>query len=153
MRRRTFLAGASALAGGALAGCTGGAAPGGGGPGTTTTPTPTPVPTVTDSQVETVETGCATGDGGATVVREGEQVRVTGRLRTATPCYLARLTDATYDADADRLTVAVTAERDPEAMACVDCVGEVEYEATVTFDGGLPGTVVVTHGGEEVARA
>ncbi|PSQ58060.1 hypothetical protein BRD18_06600 [Halobacteriales archaeon SW_7_71_33] len=48
-----------------------------------------------------------------------------------------------YDAGADALTVTVAVSA--EDGVCATCTGVLEYEATVDFDGGLPGTVRVRH--------
>jgi len=87
---------------------------------------------------------CADGDDRDTAAVEfGDgEVTVVGGVGTPNPCYEASLA-APYDADADeaRVTVAVTAE---DAI-CQSCLGLVQYEAVLEFDGGLPETVTVRH--------
>jgi hypothetical protein len=162
VNRRTLLARTGALGALALAGCLGDGTDDentpadGAGDGDTPTPTPgeptdTPAgPAVTDQSITTVDTRCQTGDATATVSADAEAgvVTVSGSLQTSTPCYRAVLETVSYDAASDALTIDVGAER--TADTCIDCVGAVEYEATVAFADGLPGTVTVSHRGESV---
>lgn len=162
MKRRTLLGRAGALGAFLLAGCVGdGTDPGANGtPDETPTdsPTPTPTsdePTITDQTITTVQSGCHSGDSReharASFDTDAETVTVSGLLQTSTPCYEAALEAVGYDDATDTLSVDVTATSTDEM--CVDCVGAVEYEATVSFTGGTPGTVSVSHQGEGVATA
>ena len=155
VRRRAILSAVGAsLAAGCLdgSGRDGGEDGGDGGPGTDPgTPGP---PSVASTAFDDGEGDCG-GDDAATITSADRTVVVTGRVRTPGPCYGLALAAADYDA-ADALTVVVAVEN-REPGGCVECVGEVPYEARVAFDRGLPGTVVVRHrrGGEtvEVTRA
>jgi hypothetical protein len=64
------------------------------------------------------------------------------------------LAGATYSADQDRVEVRVRTESDGSG-ACQQCIGGIEYEGTVEFDGRLPAKAVVTHDemGESVTAA
>lgn len=148
MQRRELLGSVAALASiGALAGCLSSPGSGGddGGGGTAD-----PTPSITDRNVETTSADCGSG-GEASVEYGDEDVAVTGSLSAPNPCHHAELRSADYDADADRLTVSLAAVENEDAGMCTQCVAAVEYEATVGFDGGLPGSVTVEHDGEEVA--
>ncbi|MFC7132630.1 MULTISPECIES: hypothetical protein [Salinibaculum] len=158
MDRRRFLQQTGALGALAVAGCTSAGDDGGGddgGAGDSPTPTPTATPTplvVTDQSIETVQSGC--GSGAETVSVDTDDgdgvVVIEGRLTTPNPCHVATLKSVAYDADSDTLRVDVGAESTGDV--CIECVGAVEYRATVAFDGGTPSTVTVTHRGESVPR-
>lgn len=148
MRRRPLLAAAAA----GLAGCVGDDA-GGSAPPTSARRGPT----VVDRSLTPGGSSCANSETGtASVAFANATVRVTGTLVTPTPCHGAELRAAAYDPQADELRV-VVAPAAPTTDACVQCLGAREYEATVRFEGGLPGRVVVVHdrsGGERtVAEA
>ena len=125
-----------------------------GGDGTDTpdsaTETPTSAPTGFENpSIETTNTGCAGEDvPNATVGFDPDAIRVTvdGALRTANPCHVASFESTKYRPADDVLQIVVAAKDDPSAEACVQCIGAVEYTATVDLEGGLPGTVVVKHG-------
>ena len=70
-------------------------------------------------------------------------VTVDGVLPVPSPCYTATLADASYDGEADAVTVVVAAKSVKET--CVQCLADASYTATVEFDGGLPSSAVVKH--------
>jgi len=147
MKRRDLLRGAVAAGTvGGLAGCVTDSEPSddgdAGGDDDTTTRAP---PTLVGGDLTSVETDCADGDGDggdAASVEFDDAVDVDGTVETPNPCYDAGL-EHTYDAGTDALTVTVTVSA--EDGVCATCTGVLEYEATVDFDGGLPGTVRVRH--------
>ena len=174
MKRRSLLA---AVAVG-LAGCTGAGAGGDASDGASTdsptptpspspTPTPTPSPspsptphgdpsTMADASLSPLQTcpdeiDVAFDDGPPAVCVRG---CVTGRNGCARPT----LADATYDPDADRLTVVVaTVVETEEGTVCTQALTDLGYEVTVPFgSASLPGEVAVVHddvdGRREVAR-
>lgn len=123
-------------------------------PGTATgTPDDEPSATpsgVADTGLKVTDSGCGTQTDEASVAFDEGTVTVTGTIWGSDACYTAVLSDVSLDGGA--LTVVVAAERDAdEDTACADCIAEVDYQATVTFDGGLPAevTVVHRHGGED----
>ncbi len=153
MDRRQFIRRTSALGALGLAGCTGegnnqgnGDNTGNGDDSPTETSTPEPVE-VTGQSIETVESGCRDGDDKSTSTVETDEasqtVTITGTLATSQPCYEATLSTVEYHTDDAMLNVAVTPESTEEM--CVDCLGMVEYEATIEFSGGVPETVDVSH--------
>lgn len=116
-------------------------------------------PQVADHTFEVTGTRCGEQNAGSLDVRE-RTVALTGRLRTPDPCHGADLSvadsepgDGPDPADAITLLVSPT---EGEEDVCVQCVGEVAYEGTVTFEEAVPEEVVLVHesGGErvEVAR-
>jgi len=104
-------------------------------------------PTLTDESFEMTDAGCGEGDNDATVGFDADAgtVEVSGTIPGADACHVARLVEAGYDADAGSLAVTVESVRRDDAEACADCISEIDYEATFTFDGGLPASVTVTH--------
>lgn len=85
----------------------------------------------------TSEASVALGDGGSVVV--------TGTVPGSNDCYLARLTDASYDAETRTLDVTVSSMAKEGAQACAQCIVEIDYEATVSVSGDGPERVTVTH--------
>jgi len=113
--------------------------------GATDTATPEPTPSLSGQEIATQNTGCMSdGAASASVSSDSLTVTVSGAIEAPDPCHEATLVDASYDADADGLSVTVgTAEG--ESGVCQDCVGTVEYEATMTFEGRLPASATVAH--------
>ena len=73
-------------------------------------------------------------------------VTVEGTISGRDTCYTARLASATYDADADLLSVEVESYRDADPEeACAMTLVEIDYRATFTFSGGTPADVAVDH--------
>ena len=141
MKRRAILCSIGLAA---LAGCVGD-----GGPSSTT---------VTDAelQVAGIDPGDQVDD--ATVSAEDGTVTVEGTIWGPDGCATAELERADYDADSDELTVAVaTARRGDVGDVCTQAIVEIEYRVTVSVEGAVPGTVVVTHdhgdGPEQVTSA
>ncbi|MXR21618.1 hypothetical protein [Halobacterium bonnevillei] len=137
MKRRAVIASASAVL---VAGCTGPAADDGQSGGDT--------PSYEDTSFEVTDAGCG-GPAEAAAVsfdESHESVAVSGTTSGPNGCYLARVADATYDASGDefRLVVEAYDDADPDE-GCTQCITEIDYEATASFDGGLPGRVVVVH--------
>ena len=87
---------------------------------------------------------CASEDAAeAAIGFGGESVTVDGTILTATPCRELSIETATDDGDRDRLTVVVGAS--PSDGVCQQCLGAVEYEASIAFEHDLPTTVVLEH--------
>ncbi|MFD1562056.1 hypothetical protein ACFR99_00510 [Haloarchaeobius amylolyticus] len=104
-----------------------------------------PEPAVTETSLEIGAQDCTDGtDGSATVEFADEAVAVTGRITTPTPCYEPSLADTTYDDGRDVLTVVVDSGEQTDDT-CATCLGGVDYEATIDFDGRYPGRVEVRH--------
>jgi hypothetical protein len=118
-------------------------------PTATPTPTPRPTPSVSDTAFSLTDRGCGSQTHEATITFDESEtaVDVSGTIWGNNGCYIATLQDATYDPEADTLTVEVKSktEDSEETKACTQCIAEVDYETTVSFEGTLPGTVVVSH--------
>lgn len=144
MKRRTLLGSIGLLGAGSLAGCT---------TGTrvvdeeTTTTVGSVEPAVAGTDFEVRDQGCGNTVNEATVSFEGDAVVVEGTIAGSDACKTAELADATYDPDADELQVTVAAVDREEAGVCAQCIVEIDYRTTVSFSGGLPPSVVVSHEG------
>lgn len=106
-----------------------------------------PPPEVTETELSVTQSGCADQDDGSATVSSGDEtIDVTGTIRVPNPCYGASLESAIYDEPpGDTLTVRV-AQTEPDGdQACVECVGAVQYEATISLANDYPGTVIIEH--------
>jgi len=103
-----------------------------------------PGPAIAEQSFAAEEGRCASEtESSATIAFEGESVVVDGTFITPNPCYELRLATAAYDANDDALEVVIAAKSTGET--CVQCIGAIDYEASVRFDHELPGQVVVKH--------
>lgn len=143
MKRREVLWGLGGAV--ALGGCTSDDSVG---EPTTVSPTRAPVDAALD--VESVD--CANGTDEATVAFEDDRVVVRGTASGADACYTARLAGVAYEDGTLTVRVETYSDAD-EGTACAQCLVDVAYAATVTFEGGLPDGVIVTHDGERVTTA
>lgn len=170
MKRRNVLRTGAAAGALALAGClaSGGPAgpgdgtetdgPGGNGTdGTTTTDGggdggDGDVPALGEVGFEILDAGCGVERNAATVRTDDDagEVVVEGTIAAPSACYTASLAETVYGSTTDSAWVDVVTERRPDAQACAQCITEIEYRATLPFEGGLPGRVAVTHDGSLV---
>ena len=107
---------------------------------------------VTDTSFTVQSRGDGDGaeDGSARYRFADGTLHVRGTIVGSDACKTAELADASYDAEADALTVAVeTVDADDAGDVCAEVLTPIEYEATVSFDGAAP-SVAVTHDGEDV---
>ncbi|WP_324665131.1 hypothetical protein [Haloarcula sediminis] len=112
----------------------------------TPTPTPPPDPTLTDVTFTVSGRRSGTETDSATVSADGGSVVVEGTIWGSDGCQTAELPRVNYDGAADGLTVPVeTAGRADAGDSCTQAIVEIAYTATITFENGPPGTVVVTH--------
>jgi hypothetical protein len=109
---------------------------------------------IADASVRTVGADCLSGDQRTDIEFDDEagRVVVTGVIEASTPCHVAVLREASYDAGEDRLRVDIGTE-DDGSDACVECVGGINYEATITFTGDVPREASVAHDGHGLASA
>lgn len=109
-------------------------------------------PAMDSSALSADEGNCGGGMDPSTTVTFDDgalEVVVDGTITAPNPCHRPVLADASYDAETDTLEITVGIEApDPEKM-CVECVGALEYTASVGFSGALPGSVTVVHDGIE----
>jgi len=152
MRRRALLRRTGALGAVGLAGCLSTD-----GSGSTPTSTPTDEqPTVDTTSIETRGTDCASGHGGVDGLDADaakHRLAIEGTVRASNPCHLAEIT--AVELDDGTLTVTIGTVPDDQEV-CVECVGEVDYRASIQLTAGLTAEVIVQHesvdGVEDVAR-
>lgn len=118
--------------------------------GGTESPSPAEGPTqFADATLKIIDTGPGQQVDSAHVCFDygATQVLITGTIWGSNTCKIPALADATYDTDADELTVTVTTKnRDTEGTpVCGQSITELDYRVTASFDGGLPGSVTVRH--------
>jgi hypothetical protein len=84
-----------------------------------------------------------------------ETVTVTGTIVGNDGCATAKLGTVEYDAADDQLTVDVVTTRREDAGdgACTQQMVGIDYEAAVSFDGGTPSRVAVSHDGDGIMAA
>jgi len=113
----------------------------------TQTTTATQRPKLADSSFRLLDSGCGqpTNEASVTFESDGGAVTVEGTIPGSNACYVAKLVDASYDPEAGTLDVTVASMQKEGAEACAQCIVEIDYEATFTFEGGLPAEVRVVH--------
>lgn len=146
MDRRSLLVGLAAASVG-LAGCLegGGGTAGGensGGDGDSE-------PSIEASGIETTGSDCASGDADEAELVSGAAVTVRGTIRAGNPCHDAVLTDVALESGTLTLTIGV----ESLDQICMQCVGAIDYEATVEVDDvdALADVVVEHEGGDSHA--
>jgi len=101
-------------------------------------------PEVATTNVDVTDRGCATdSDASATLAYDGERVRVDGTFIASNPCHELSIATATYSDERRTATVVVDATHPDKA--CQDCIGALDYQATVDFDHDLPDHVHLHH--------
>lgn len=145
MQRRTFITTVAAAAVTATAGCVADDAGGEPTDSPTESPTDEPTPSISSQSLEPRET-CEEADS-ASISTESMSVVVDGCIVGRNGCQEPVLDDASYDADADELTVSVTTENTSKAEACTQALVDLPYRVTVEFEGRLPETTTVVHDG------
>lgn len=119
----------------------------------TETSTPTPgTPRVVDRSFEVTGRECGAGEESADVTLDASRIDVEGTAIGSNGCETARLEEASYDPDADTLTVVVEVYRPDDADACTQCLTDIDYRASVGFEGGTPQNVRVVHGSTVVTE-
>ncbi|WP_137286416.1 hypothetical protein [Halorussus salinisoli] len=111
------------------------------------TTTRVPQSTLVDSSFELTGSGCGESKSEASVRFRDEErtVVVAGTIPGSNACYVAELADASYDPETGTLAVTVASVQKKGADACAQCITEIGYEATLSFEGDLPATVEVVH--------
>jgi hypothetical protein len=86
---------------------------------------------------------------------ESGRVLVEGTITGRNGCMTAKLSGASYDAGSDtfKVDVVTVAREGTEDKACTQATIGIGYEGTFSFEGGLPGTVSVSHDGDGVVTA
>lgn len=101
---------------------------------------------VSEPTFESGEGSCAgqTRDPGASVSFGDDRLTVEGTVRAPDPCHRAVLRDVSEGEDSLTMTVGVE-PTGGGTTACVDCVGAVDYRATMTYGVTPPAEVTVVH--------
>ncbi|WP_226005213.1 hypothetical protein [Natrinema salinisoli] len=91
------------------------------------------------------ESVCAEGseaDQDALVTITAAGVELSGSIESPTPCYDAALSTIEFVSASE---LAVTVGLEAQGGVCRDCLGRVDYTATIEIEGTIPETVTVTH--------
>jgi hypothetical protein len=104
-------------------------------------------PELVETQFQLTDAGCGEPEGDASVRlrADASSVAVTGTIPGSNKCYVAQLADASYDSETGAFVVTVASVQKEGADMCAQCITQIDYEATFTFDGDLPGTVKIVH--------
>lgn len=130
---------------------------------------PTPAPTTmtgtkngVDYTFTVVSNSCGTSENTADVEfnEDAGTVVVTGTTNGRNTCMTAKLGTINYDESSDTLSVdIVTVQKDDGSndddsmTVCGQCIVEIEYKATVSFEETIPSEVGVSHDGNGVVGA
>lgn len=99
---------------------------------------------VGETSFQAAEGDCNDGTGHEATVSFGDEaVHVDGTVMTPTPCFDLSLHEAAVTEADGTLTVVVEAAR--QDGVCVECIGAVDYGATLEMTADYPDTVVVEH--------
>lgn len=152
MKRRTLLAAAAAATTTGTAGCLGGGLgtdPENDGTDGDDGPTETPDgPRLVDQSFEVERVECGDDYGGHEVIKSDGVVTVEGVLDGRDTSYTAELVTSEYDREADELYVEVeSVEGEEGGGMSAQCITEIEYVATFTFENGEPSSVRVDQSG------
>lgn len=150
-------------------GSPGNSEPDGSGTETTTTTTQTTTTDGTTTDTETTETGttstsgtdeaaknrslkvisveCGQPSNEASVAFEDSKKRVvvTGSMTGSDSCARPTIESAKSDSKSGAFTVTMGTKKKDGSVGCSECLTEIKYRATFTFEGSLPESVKVTH--------
>lgn len=100
-----------------------------------------------EMEIKSVECGGSGEDHWEVDVDDGV-VTVDGEIGGNNACYSARIDSAEYDREGDVLRTTIESYDDSrDGEACGECIVDVHYLATFTFEDGEPGDVEVQHDG------
>lgn len=105
-------------------------------------------PTLVKRSFNIVSGVCGNGKRETRVTFDDHSVHVTGTISGQNSCYTAELKNATLEQET--LTVDVRSFENDTNELCSMCLKEIEYDATCTFENGLPKRVVVAHNDTQV---
>lgn len=164
MNRRALLRGGLLATLGLLPGCTGGGPSSNSptdSPSTSSTDTATPTdsptpdaPELIDSSFRVESNECGNPTNSATAGIDGDTITVTGTIDGSDTCHTARLAGAAVSDDGKTLAIEVEAyvPESTATQACGQCIVEIEYRSTFTFDLARPDRVVVNHDEKQIAE-
>ncbi|WP_231184940.1 twin-arginine translocation signal domain-containing protein [Haladaptatus sp. DYF46] len=113
----------------------------------TTTQTSTTDTTVKDRSLEVISTECGQPKNDAAIEFEESKKRlvVTGSMTGSDSCTRPKIESAKCDTESSTFTVTMGTKQKDGSVGCSECITEIEYRATFTFEGALPKSVTVTH--------
>jgi hypothetical protein len=101
-------------------------------------------PTIASTGLDVDSRDCASdGDPTASIVYKGERVRVDGTVVASNPCHDLSIASTTYSDETKTATVVVDATHPEDPRQ--DCVGGIDYNATIAFDRDIPDHVDLLH--------
>ncbi|MFH5797352.1 hypothetical protein [Haladaptatus sp. CMAA 1911] len=114
---------------------------------TTRTSTSTAGVTVKDRSLEVISAECGQPTNDAAIEFEDSKKRlvVTGSMTGSDSCTRPKIESAKCDTSSSAFTVTMGTKRKDGSVGCSECITEIEYRATFTFEGALPKSVTVTH--------
>lgn len=105
-------------------------------------------PDLVDSSFEVVSAECGAGESQSSASFETNSIHVSGTIDGANTCYTATLDRVRCEEES--VTVSVQSYESENDNICSMCVMDIEYEATLDFENGLPQHIVVVHDDSEV---
>ncbi|WP_323675098.1 hypothetical protein [Halorubellus sp. PRR65] len=103
-----------------------------------------PAPTVAEASLTAGDGDCGSRDGETAVAGYGDRaVTVEGTVPAPDPCHDLAIADVSYDGKTRTARVVVEATTNDEG--CVQCVGAIDYTATIRYDHDFPDRVEVYH--------
>lgn len=88
---------------------------------------------VSSSHIETIQARCGTQDAGTSWELHSDTITITGHRPAPTPCHSATLEEVKLVEGILVVVIGATSTFGP-TEECVQCVGRLQYEATVTLD-------------------
>ncbi|WP_135663602.1 twin-arginine translocation signal domain-containing protein [Halorhabdus rudnickae] len=79
-----------------------------------------------------------------------DEIIVEGVISGSDLCSRARLADLSYDREESHLSVAIESVKDENCEAGGQCIVEIPYEGTFSFENGVPESVSVSHNGRDI---
>lgn len=112
--------------------------------GTSTTTTDA---TVTDRSLKVTSAGCGQPNNEASVEFDDskKQVVITGTIAGSDSCARPTLEVGKTDPKKDTFMAIIGTKKKDGNVGCSQCITEIEYRATLTFEDSLPESVKVTH--------
>jgi hypothetical protein len=98
---------------------------------------------VSTASIPTANTDCGTSDADRFDAELGETVTINGTLSAPNPCHEAVFSEITLEGG--ELGVTIDVEDTSGDTGCVECIGEVSYEATIELDDVEVTKATLTH--------
>jgi len=106
-------------------------------------------------QFSSEQPDCGQGTDDADVRFDQDRMAVVfeGVISGSDRCKRARLSDLSYDRDEDILSIAVETVEQDGCVGAGQCIVDIAYEGSVTFEDALPGRVSASHNGRGLVSA